>query len=140
MVLIFSTPKVSQAASNVENRSLRSATSCAGCQPARDGGEAHEVAEHDGDPVVAVGDESFARVQAVDDRLGQHVEQQLVRPGAFGFQLQHQPVQQPGVRVADLLQLGERLLELSDTAVRPELFLAQALELVGRSTAAPAAD
>ncbi len=90
MVLIFSTPKASHAASNVENRAFRSATSVGAGRRAEMRGEAHEVAEDDRDIVVAVGDEPLPGVEPVDDGLRQHVEQQLVRPPPLDLQVGHQ--------------------------------------------------
>jgi len=74
IVLIFSTP--SARARRVEGREERVQRGHQGGhrQAAGDLGEPDEVAEDDGDIVVAIRDQLLPGVEAVDDRLRQHVE------------------------------------------------------------------
>lgn len=60
---------------------------------------------------MAVGDGRLARVEPVDDRLGQDVAEQVVGALSLGVQLAPQPFEQARVRVADLLDLAEGLLD-----------------------------
>ncbi len=60
-----------------------------------------------------------------DDFALTDVTQQLVRPPPLDLQVGHQAVQQPGVRVPELLQLRQGGLQLPDPALRAEVLLAQ---------------
>ncbi len=79
---------------------------------------------------MAIGDEPLARVEPVDDRLGQDVEQEVVRASPFSVELAPDPVEQPRVGVADLLDLAQRGLDPPDAPGQASVLLA---EIVGES-------
>jgi len=94
--------------------------------------EADEVAEDDGHVVVPIGDEALAGVEPVDDRLGQHVQEEAVGLRPLGLELAHEPVHEPRVRVPDLLDVLEHALEARDSLREARVVLADRLGGEGR--------
>ena len=111
MVLIFSMPVRTQIASKPEKSSFISSISAAGVRRADDLREPDDVAEQDADRLVAIRDHRLARLQPVDDPLRQHVEQQPLRPRSLGLELGEQPRRERRVRVLELLEPANVVLE-----------------------------
>ena len=88
IVLIFSRPWRSASVVELGEDLVRaSSTSSAGGRPRRQLGEADEVAEQHRHVRERVGDRCFAALEALADRLRQHVEQELLGAGALAIEL-----------------------------------------------------
>src|SRR4029079_14946533 len=83
------------------------------------------VAKGTGALVVAVRDGRLTRVETVDDRLREDVEEEPMRAGALLVELVHEPVQESRVRVAHRLDLGHRQLEPGQPPLEPDDVLAR---------------
>ena len=125
MVLIFSTPVRSQIASNPEKSWFISSISAAGARRDRDLREPDDIGEQHADLVVAIRDQQLARLQAVDDPLRQHVEQQPLRSRALGLELGEQARGERRVRILELLEPPDVGLEALEAAGEPEVLLRQ---------------
>ena len=70
----------------------------------------------------------LARPEPVDDRLRQDVEQEVVRASPFGVELAPDPVEQPRVGVADLLDLAQRGLDPRDAPGQASVLLPEIVD------------
>ncbi len=84
---------------------------------------------------MPIGDQPLARPEPVDDRLRQDVEQEVVRSFPFDLELVPDPVEQPRVGVADLLDLAQGGLDPghapSQASVLPAEIVGAALGIDG---------